>query len=658
MARLSPGWEHDVLATVTADPAGLEASTRRPARLVLHATGGADPAKLRTALHRLELQVDDTAPDLVVAVCADPLDPELEPLNAACLASGQPWLLLRPSGVHAVIGPLFVPGETACWACLAHRMRQARQAEAWLGRKSGGRPPRAPDAGTSASDGMAAELAATAILNWSNARRHEELAGQLLTLNTQRLELRRHRVTRRPQCDACGRPGPRPVVPLMLDPRPQPISEPDDVSHLEAFVDPLTGVVHHVQPGEPTDHPLVHTASATHFFNVFDDRIWALRQNLRGRSGGKGVDAAAARTSAIGEALERYSGVWQGDWEPTLGAASTRSLGESGVSLDSCLLFSPAQYAGRTAWNRMLRGPHQFVPAPLDPDEPIDWTPAWSLTHGRIRYVAAALCWYGHADLARLFCVTDSNGCAAAGTAERAVLGGLIELIERDAVALWWYNRVVRPGVDLRSFTDPYLDALCNRYHALGRDVWALDLTADLDVPVFAVLSARRNAAAEDIIFGFGADLDVRRAVVRAATEMNQSYPLVSERLPSGQTRYRTEDGEMFDWLLSATRATEAWLLPSQPMRRAGDFAAVAWTEASHAVHGLVARLAGLGLETLVVDQTRPDLGVPVMRVIVPGLRHLPRRLGPGRLFDVPARLGWIDRPRTEADLNPYSIFL
>ena len=53
-----------------------------------------------------------------------------------------------------------------------------------------------------------------------------------------------------------------------------------------------------------------------------------------------------------------------------------------------------------------------------------------------------------------LFARADSNGCAAGSVLEEAVLQGLLELIERDAVALWWYNRLRRPAVDLESADD------------------------------------------------------------------------------------------------------------------------------------------------------------------------------------------------------------
>ena len=64
------------------------------------------------------------------------------------------------------------------------------------------------------------------------------------------------------------------------------------------------------------------------------------------------------------------------------------------------------------------------------------------------------------------------------------------------------------------------------------------------------------------------------------------------------------------------------------------------------------------GLETLVLDQTRPDIGLPVVKVIVPGLRHFWKRWGPGRLYDVPAALGWLPQRCREESLNPIPMFL
>ena len=55
----------------------------------------------------------------------------------------------------------------------------------------------------------------------------------------------------------------------------------------------------------------------------------------------------------------------------------------------------------------------------------------------------------------------------------------------------------------------------------------------------------------------------------------------------------------------------------------------------------------------LVHELTRPDVGLPVVKVVVPGMRHFWPRFAPGRLYDVPVQMGWLERARTEEELNP-----
>ena len=63
-------------------------------------------------------------------------------------------------------------------------------------------------------------------------------------------------------------------------------------------------------------------------------------------------------------------------------------------------------------------------------------------------------------------------------------------------------------------------------------------------------------------------------------------------------------------------------------------------------------------MEMIVLDQTHPDIGLPVVKVAVPGLRHFWPRFGPGRLYDVPVAMGWRTTPLAEPALNPVHLFL
>ncbi len=72
---------------------------------------------------------------------------------------------------------------------------------------------------------------------------------------------------------------------------------------------------------------------------------------------------------------------------------------------------------------------------------------------------------------------TDSNGCAAGNTRDEAIVQGFLELVERDAYAIWWYNRVQRAEVDLGQFDDSLCADLKAQFAEAGRKLWVLDIT-------------------------------------------------------------------------------------------------------------------------------------------------------------------------------------
>jgi ribosomal protein S12 methylthiotransferase accessory factor len=301
-----------------------------------------------------------------------------------------------------------------------------------------------------------------------------------------------------------------------------------------------------------------------------------------------------------------------------------------------------------------------MIPEVFDEKLVVDWTPVWSLTAEQFKYVPAAYCYYGHPDLkGRFFCTCDANGNAAGNTLEEAILQGFMELVERDSVSLWWYNRLKKPGVNLASFDEPYFQALAEFYKTINREFWVLDITSDLGIPSFAAISRRTDKGIEDIVLGFGAHFDPKLAVLRALTEVNQFLPAVMRTAPDGSTLYWFPDQEAIDWWKTATLETEPYLVPDHlvPHKAAADYPPLASDDLLTDVNACVEIAKKHGMETLVLNQTRPDIGVSVVKVMVPGMRHFWKRFGPGRLFDVPVRYGWLKEPLREDQLNPVGIF-
>lgn len=599
------------------------------------------------------------APQIDVVVCADYLDPCLAEVDADHRKTGRPWLLVKPDGVRAWIGPFFEPSVTACWQCLASRLWTHRGAEAVvqavLGRH--GPAPR-PVAAVPSMTAAVAHLVALEISKWLAGYRHP---GQrcVWIFDAHDLSGERHELRLRPQCPACGDPGlvvANALRPVRMRPAPKirgdggdrTLSAGDMRARFRHLVSPVTGIVKQVQrdPYAP-DFAHAYRSGPNHSRRIAG--MGELRQSMRSENGGKGFTALDAEVGAMCEAAERYSGIWQGDEQQV--RASLTQLGRRAIDPRTCLLFDDRQHESREEWNA-AHSPFNVVPPRFDPEAEISWTPVWSISSEGYRLLPTAMLYYGAPAAPGLF--ADSNGCAAGSSIEDAVLQGALELVERDAVAQWWYNRLVVPGVDLAAFPDPRFAEQQRNHASIGRALWALDVTSDLGVPTVVAVSRRLVGDDERILFGFGTHFDPSTAVRRALSEVNQM--LVADHLD-----LRTcNDPDLTTWVRHAILANQPYLRPDRGIRarRPTDFINEERPDIADDVSALVARFAEAGMETYVLDQTRPDIGIPVVRVVVPGMRSFWSRYAPGRLFDVPVRSGRLSRPTLYDELNPIPLFL
>lgn len=651
-----PGHPHSVAVGEAAAP---------PARGVLRVAVsiyGLPERTMRSAL--ADAGFEDAADGGVpLALVDDYLRPELDAVNRRALRDRRPWLLVKPVGVVPWVGPLFIPGQTCCWMCLAQRLRRNHAIPSFL--RARGLIPDAvaiPSPAQGGTIAVALEAAAIELTSWLGSGTATPAMGAVLTRSPQASSTTRHALARRPQCPACGdetRYGRKISEKLVLRTRDRggeasPLI--DSPTHgLEAMgnlISPLTGVVHDLRSYPVTGCGPLHIWIAPGGSSFGRQRLEDVRRDVLHQPSGKGATSGEARAAAFGEAVERYCGVYQGD-EPSRRATCTE-LGSEALGPPELVLFSESQFQRRAAWNAAGVASSR-VAEPFDPSERIHWTPVWSITGSIHRWAPTSYLYYGHPEAAAPgFCWADSNGCAAGPSLAAAVLGGLLELVERDAAAIWWYNRIGRPGVPLKRVKDEFVSGVRNAFRENGRDTWALDLTHDLGIPTFVAVSRRLDRHPEEIVLGFGAHPDARMALRRAIAEMGQML--------AATATLGADDGivepDVREWLSTATVAQHEFLLPKGESVGLDDYRSGIGTAPEALLDDCLAAIDGRGLEVLVLDQTRPDIELPVVKVIVPGLRHFWPRFAPGRLYDVPVRLGWLTEPRGESNLNPVPLFL
>ncbi|MEU1368807.1 TOMM precursor leader peptide-binding protein [Streptomyces sp. NPDC005803] len=667
----APATTEDPPAAAYWDLAGLDggraARDVAGARVRLVALPGTDPVRSQAALRESGIRIAAAGEDagFALVLCTDYLSPDLKDVDAALRAQGIPWLLARTGGADPWVGPVFRPDAGPCWSCLAHRLRGHRRSELPLQLHLGlAGPPDRPSAGLPACESAAAQLAALEAAKWLAGIRYPGQS-DVHILDTLRFASDAHTVARLPQCPVCGDPelvARRVLAPFVPVPRPKadqrsggdrsltPQEMLDRFGHL---VDPVTGIIKRIEKARSCPD-FVESFLSGQNLAMGAASLAGLRAGLRALSGGKGVTETEARTSALCEAAERYSGTRHGD-EPVL-RDSYAALGPVAVHPRACQLYGDRQMRDRETWNAAGSW-LSHVPEPFAEDRPTEWTPVWSLTGNTQRLLPTSMLYFGQ-EPAPDGLSADSNGNAAGSSPEDALLQGFLELVERDAVALWWYNRTRQPAVDLDSADEPYVERMRSGCRRAGREVWALDLTSDFGIPVVAALSRRTDRPAEEIVFGFGAHFDPRIALRRALTEMGQLLPAVAPG-PDG-TGYAIADPDPVRWWRTATLANQRHLTPDPdaPPVAAHGRGYRPRADLRDDVRAVTELVRERGMELLVLDQTRPDLQLPVVKVIVPGMRHFWPRFAPGRLFDVPVALGRLSEPTPYADLNSEPVFV
>jgi ribosomal protein S12 methylthiotransferase accessory factor len=226
-----------------------------------------------------------------------------------------------------------------------------------------------------------------------------------------------------------------------------------------------------------------------------------------------------------------------------------------------------------------------------------------------------------------------SMGCAAGPSKAAAVLHGLCELVERDAAGLWWRGGMRgRPLAldDPASGEAAVLLAKLREGNA-SRCTWLLDITTDLGIPAIAAVSCRADG--KGFAYGLGARPTVAGAARGAIMELCQNElahaVVAAKEREGGPDRLNARDRDHIARAKQIDADTCALLHPlGMPARREGCQS----PDAVSQIGWLATRLADAGIETFVLDLTRPRFAVPVVRVVAPGLQIEPSQLENPRL--------------------------
>ena len=235
-----------------------------------------------------------------------------------------------------------------------------------------------------------------------------------------------------------------------------------------------------------------------------------------------------------------------------------------------------------------------------------------------------------------------SVGVAAGPSFDWAASRALLELIERDAACLWWTGgrrgKAVPPDHPAMAEIGRLIGAL--RQNVRDRTTWLLDLTTDIGIPVIAALSCDEDG--QQLAYGFAARLSLEDAARAAIFELCQTELAILlaqiKRIDAGEDSLPPTDRAHLERAASI-RADRCELLHPLGLHL---------TQPARAIRSELSEIAGAmsqcGIEAALIDMTRSEFDIPVVRAVAPALQPMPSDTATDRLRRVVKDCGGGDR--------------
>lgn len=410
----------------------------------------------------------------------------------------------------------------------------------------------------------------------------------------------------------------------------------ETLKNVQKVLGKLTGLVSHSE--ELSFSNLPYKTYKSSFFRAVPINSFPQSYGIEITSLGKGASDTQAEVSSICESLERYAAYYQG-YEPYTRAAYNELMNEA---ISPNLLIGLSDHQKKNYEDMDYPAKQTSHGAALyRPDREISWYPAWSLVHDKTIYIPTCYA-FANAEPELKYCSWNSNGCAAGNTLEEAILQGFLEVVERDAIAIWWYNKLQLSMVSLDFLPERKLLDIEN---TLGIDweYWVLDATNDFNIPVFASVAINKDSGR--VVFGFGCHLSPSLAVERALTELCQIISVADNNIAP----FDFDNVEMERYLYPNT---------SKPKDVKKDYPVVDNRDILDDVRYCKSITSKLDLDFIVVNYNRAELPINTVKVIIPGAVHIWPQFSLDRLYDVPVKMGNLDRRLDESSLNNNMLYV
>lgn len=355
-----------------------------------------------------------------------------------------------------------------------------------------------------------------------------------------------------------------------------------------------------------------------------EDYIWVYS--------GKGPTREHAMASALMESIERYS-----------------SLPSGGPRK-----FVRSSYAELSNTHKVLHPDRIVEPTRFEyrDDMPMDWLAAYDIANDEEVMVPASIALFRYtppSPAVNPFSYFHTNGLASGNVMEEAVCHALCEVIERDAMSLaelrasaipfhilrtvlhslnsaglkvppipaerFVDDPGVFPDVDISGIDFEPVSKLADKFERAGISLTVKDITSDTGISTFNASSVEWVSHDYGYLAeGHGTHPDARIALLRAITEVSQTRAANIQGARDDLRKIKYGEQNMDD--------QRAWqFMQSTRKIKFSQVRTFFNEDILDDIKLILSRLKDVGLsQVIIVDLTNPEIGIPVVRAIVPGL--------------------------------------
>jgi thioglycine synthase len=355
-----------------------------------------------------------------------------------------------------------------------------------------------------------------------------------------------------------------------------------------------------------------------------EDYIWVYS--------GKGPTREHAMASALMESIERYSSLPAGGPRKFIRSSYTE-LSKAHKVLHPDRVVEPMRFEYRN-------------------DMPMDWLAGYDIANDEEVMVPASIALFRYtpsSPAVNPFSYFHTNGLASGNVIEEAVCHALCEVIERDAMSLaelrasaipfhilrtvlhslnsaglkmlpipaerFVDDPGVFPDVDISGIDFEPVSKLVDKFERAGISLTVKDITSDTGIPTFNASSVEWVTHDYGYLAeGHGTHPDARIALLRAITEVSQTRAANIQGARDDLRKIKYGEQNMDD--------QRAWqFMRSTRKIKFSQVRTFFNEDILDDIKLILSRLKGTGLsQVITVDLTNPEIGIPVVRAIVPGL--------------------------------------